>query len=136
MKRFALAALMAIVFSAHAQRGAEVEVKSAWARPTVEGQTSAGAFMRLTSKNGARIVGASSAVAGVVEIHEMKMVGNVMQMRPLDGLDLPPGSAVELRPGAHHLMLMDLKRPLKVGEKIKVELRLQTRDKSLVHAAG
>ncbi len=88
--------------------------------------------MRLTSKEGARVVGVSSAVAGVVEIHEMKMEGNVMRMRAIPGLDLPPGSTVELKPGAHHMMLMDLNRPLGVGEKIKVELRLETRDKRLV----
>ena len=128
MKQFAFAVLMAVSMSAHAQ----VEVESAWARPTVAGQMGTGAFMRLTSKDGARIIGASSAVAGVVEIHEMAMSGSVMQMRPLRGLDLPPGSTVELKPGGLHMMLMDLKRPLAVGEKIKVELRLETRDKKLV----
>lgn len=129
MKHFVFAAaLMAVSLAAQAQ----VEVQSAWARPTVAGQMGTGAFMRLTSKDGARIIGASSAVAGVVEIHEMAMNGNVMQMRPLKGLDLAPGSTVELKPGGQHMMLMDLKRPLAVGEKIKVELRLETRDKKLV----
>ncbi len=128
MKHFVFAALMAVSLAAQAQ----VEVLSAWARPTVEGQAGTGAFMRLTSKDGVRIIGASSAVAGVVEIHEMAMSGSVMQMRPLKGLDLPPGSTVELKPGGQHMMLMDLKRPLAVGEKIKVELRLETRDKKLV----
>lgn len=128
MKHFVFAALMAVSLAAQAQ----VEVQSAWARPTVAGQMGTGAFMRLTSKDGVRIIGASSAVAGVVEIHEMAMSGSVMQMRPLKGLDLAPGSTVELKPGGQHMMLMDLKRPLAVGEKIKVELRLETRDKKLV----
>ncbi len=132
MKRFAFTALVAISLAAHAQGGAQIDVQSAWARPTVAGQMGTGAFMRLTSKDGARVIGASSAVAGMVEIHEMKMDGNVMRMRPIAGLDLPPGSTVELTPGGHHMMLMDLKRPLAVGEKIKVELRLETRDKKLV----
>ena len=129
MKHFVFAAaLMAVSLAAQAQ----VKVESAWARPTVAGQMGTGAFMRLTSKDGVRIIGASSSVAGVVEIHEMAMSGSVMQMRPLKGLDLAPGSAVELKPGGQHMMLMDLKRPLAVGEKIKVELRLETRDKKLV----
>lgn len=128
MKHFMFAALMSVSLVAQAQ----VAVDSAWARPTVEGQVGTGAFMRLTSKDGVRIIGASSAVAGVVEIHEMAMSGSVMQMRPLKGLDLPPGATVELKPGGQHMMLMDLKRPLAVGEKIKVELRLETRDKKLV----
>ena len=132
MKRWAVAAVMAMALTAHAQRSVDVDVKSAWARPTVAGQMGTGAFMHLTSRDGARIVGASSDVAGVVEIHEMAMEGNVMRMRPIRSLDLPPGSTVELKPGGHHMMLMDLKRPLATGEKIKVELRLETRDKKLV----
>ncbi len=132
MKHFAFSALAALALAAHAQGGAPVDIQSAWARPTVTGQTGTGAFMRLTSKDGARVIGASSAVAGVVEIHEMKMDGNVMRMRAIAGLDLPPGSVVELRPGGYHMMLMDLKRPLAVGEKIKVELRLEMRNKKLV----
>ena len=132
MKRLAVTAVMALALAAHAQRSADIEVKSAWARPTVAGQMGTGAFMHLTSKEGARLLGASSDVAGVVEIHEMAMQGNVMQMRAIRSLDLPPGSTVELKPGGHHMMLMDLKRPLATGEKIKVELRLETRDRKLV----
>ena len=132
MKRLAVTAVMALALAAHAQRSADIEVKSAWARPTVAGQMGTGAFMHLTSKEGARLLGASSDVAGVVEIHEMAMQGNVMQMRAIRSLDLPPGSTIELKPGGHHMMLMDLKRPLATGEKIKVELRLETRDKKLV----
>ena len=124
----AAAALMTLAHPAHAQ----VDVEAAWARPTVAGQTGTGAFMRLKSKDGARVLGASSAVAGVVEIHEMAMSGNVMRMRPLPSLDLPAGSTVELKPGGNHIMLMDLKRPLTVGEKIKIELRLQGADGKLV----
>ena len=132
MKRLAVAAVMAMALAAHAQRSADIDVKSAWARPTVAGQMGTGAFMNLTSRDGARLLGASSDVAGVVEIHEMAMEGNVMRMRPIRSLDLPAGGTVELKPGGHHMMLMDLKRPLATGEKIKVELRLETRDKKLV----
>lgn len=132
MKQWAMAAVLALTLAAHAQRSADIDVKSAWARPTVAGQMGTGAFMQLTSRDGARLLGASSDVAGVVEIHEMAMEGNVMRMRPIRTLDLPAGGTVELKPGGHHMMLMDLKRPLAVGEKIKVELRLETRDKKLV----
>ena len=133
MQRLAIALLVAAISSAvYAQRSGEVEVKSAWARPTVAGQTGTGAFMQLTSRAGARVVGASSDVAGVVEIHEMVMDGGVMRMRPLRSLELPANAAVELKPGGQHMMLMDLKRPLVTGEKIKVDLRLETPDKKLV----
>jgi copper(I)-binding protein len=129
MKKLLVAMLLsAIVCGAQAQ----VDVTSAWVRPAVPGQSATGAFMTLTSKEGARLLGAASAVAGVVEIHEMAMEGNVMRMRAIRGLDLPAGRAVQLKPGGYHVMLMDLKRPLAVGEKVRVELRLETRDKRLV----
>jgi len=87
-----------------------VDVKDAWARATVPGQKATGAFMTLTAKDGAKLVGASSPVAGVSDVHEMKMDGNVMKMRAVSGgLDLPAGKAVELKPGGYHVMLMDLK---------------------------
>ena len=128
MIRFSVGGALAWAGASHAQ----VQVKDAWARPAVQGQTATGAFMSLTSSDGARLIGASSPVAGVVEIHEMVMDGNVMKMRAIPGLDLPPGRSVELKPGGYHVMLMDLKRPLKVGERVPVELRLETRDKRLV----
>jgi copper(I)-binding protein len=129
MRKLLVAMLLSTVAGA-AQ--AQVDVTSAWARPAVPGQSATGAFMTLTSKEGARLLGAASAVAGVVEIHEMAMEGNVMKMREVRGLDLPAGRAVQLKPGGYHVMLMDLKRPLAVGEKVRVELRLETRDKRLV----
>ena len=107
---------------------AQVEVSSAWARPAVPGQTGTGAFMTLMSKDGARLIGAASPVAGVVEIHEMAMDNNVMKMRAIPSLELPAGREVQLKPGGHHVMLLDLKQPLKVGDKVQVELRLETRD--------
>ncbi|MDO9196761.1 copper chaperone PCu(A)C [Rhodoferax sp.] len=90
-----------------------VEVKDAWVRTTVPGQKATGAFMKVTAKEGAKLVGASSPVAGVTEVHEMKMEGDVMKMRAVaGGLDLPAGKTVELKPGGYHVMLMDLKAPL------------------------
>ncbi len=111
---------------------AQVSVNGAWVRPTVPGQMGTGAFMTLTAKDGARLVGAASPVAGVVEIHEMKMEGTVMKMRAVDALDLPAGKAVELKPGGYHVMLLDLKQPLKAGGKIPLSLRIETSDRKLV----
>ncbi|MFN3567002.1 MAG: copper chaperone PCu(A)C [Burkholderiaceae bacterium] len=123
----ALLALAALVFSGAAN--AQVEASNVWARATVQGQMGSGAFMTLTAKEPVRLVGAASPVAGVVEIHEMAMQGNVMRMRAVEGLDLAAGKPVELKPGGHHVMLMDLKRTLKAGERIPVELRFETKDK-------
>lgn len=90
-----------------------VEVKDAWARTSVPGQKATGAFMKITAKDGAKLVAASSPAAGMAEVHEMKMDGDIMKMRAVTGgLDLPAGKTVELKPGGFHIMLMDLKAAL------------------------
>ncbi len=111
MKRFLIATLATLALgTASAQ---SIEVKDAWARATVAGQKATGAFMKLTAKNDTQLVGVSSAVAGVSEVHEMKMDAGVMKMRAVEGgLSLPAGKTVELKPGGYHVMLMDLKSPL------------------------
>jgi copper(I)-binding protein len=70
-------------------------------------------------------VGASSPVAGVVEIHEMAMDGNVMKMRAIPGLTLPAGQPVELKPGGFHVMLMDLKQALQPGQTVPITLVIE-----------
>lgn len=97
--------------AAHAQTAAPVAAEGAWARASVPGQKATGAFMRLTASEATRLVRAESPAAGVTEVHEMKMEGDVMKMRAVPALDLPAGKAVELKPGGYHVMLMDLKAP-------------------------
>ena len=104
---------------------AAVKVDSAWARATVQGQRGTGAFMNITASQGTRLVGVMSPVAGVAEVHEMKMDGDVMKMRAIPGLDLPAGKTVQLKPGSYHLMLMDLKRPLLKDSTVPVTLRFK-----------
>ena len=101
---------------------AQVTVADVWVRGTVAGQKATGAFMKLTSATDAILVGASSPVAAVVEIHEMAHEGGMMRMRAIGELKLPAGKAVELRPGGYHVMLMDLKQPLKEGDTVPVTL--------------
>jgi periplasmic copper chaperone A len=91
---------------------ADVAVNDAWVRTSVPGQKASGAFMTLTSKTDLQLVGASSPVAGIAEVHEMKMSGDMMQMRAVPSLDLPAGKAVALRAGGFHIMLLDLKTAL------------------------
>ena len=104
---------------------APVQADNAWVRATVVGQKATGAFMRLTASSASRLVRAESAAAGVTEIHEMKMEGDVMKMRAIAGLDLPAGQAVELQPGGYHVMLMDLKAPLAQGTQVPLTLVFQ-----------
>ena len=100
-----------------------ITVSGAWVRGTVQGQTATGAYMQLKSADGATVVGVESPAAGIVEIHEMRMDGNTMRMRGVEKLELPAGRAVELKPGGYHVMLMDLKAPLKKGETVPITLK-------------
>jgi hypothetical protein len=118
-------ALFAVAGTAAAQ---VVEVKDPWARATAPGQKAGGVFMQLKSPGGGALVAAESPAANVVEIHEMAMEGNVMRMRAIPKLDLPAGQTVELKPGGYHVMLIDLKAPLKKGDMVPVKLKVQGKD--------
>lgn len=122
--KFFVAGLSLALSSAclHAQT---VDVQNAWIRSTVAGQQGTGAFMTLTASEAVELVGAASPVAGVAEVHEMKMDGDVMRMRALPVLALPAGKAVELKPGSYHLMLMDLKQPLLKDTRVPLVLRFK-----------
>ena len=103
-----------------------VQVSDAWIRATVPGQTGSGAFMSLTSKTATRLVGVSTPVAGVAEVHEMKMQGDVMKMNAVaGGLELPAGKTVELKSGGYHVMLMDLKKTLAKDSIVPMTLRFR-----------
>ena len=120
-----ITAALTIVFAANAF-AQNVTVTDAWARATVPGQKATGAFMKITAKDNTKLVGVSSPVAGVAEIHEMKMDKDVMKMAALpSGLALPAGKAVELKPGGYHVMLMDLKAPLTKDSTVPLTLTLQ-----------
>lgn len=101
---------------------AQVMVKEPWIRGTIAQQTTTGAFMQLTAERDTRLVQASSPVASEVEIHEMRLEGDVMRMRRLDGIDLPAGKQVDLKPGGFHLMLTGLKAPFQEGGRVPVTL--------------
>lgn len=114
---------LALLLAGSALHAQTVEVTNAWVRATVPGQKATGAFMSLTAKDGARLVGASSPVAGLAEVHEMKMDGDIMRMRALPLLDLPAGKTVQLKPGGYHLMLTELKQPLPKAGTMPLTLR-------------
>lgn len=122
--RFFAATLACAAMGALAQN-APLQVTGAWARATVPGQGGSGAFMTLQPQQNLQLVGASSPVAGTVQIHEMKLEGNTMRMRAITALPLPAHQSVALTPGGNHIMLMDLKQVLTAGSTIPIELQLQ-----------
>ena len=109
-----------------AQAQAPVTAVGAWARASVQGQRSSGAFMTLTASEPVTLVGVATPVAGIADVHEMKMEGDVMRMRPVQALDLPANKPVQLAPGGYHLMLQELKAPLKADTTIPLTLTFRT----------
>lgn len=126
--RLALAlalAVPALSAAAHEYKLGSLDIVEPWARATPSTAQTGGGFLVITSKSTSpdRLITAKSPAADKVEIHEMKMDGNVMRMRELDmGLDIPPGATVELKPGGFHIMFMGLKAPFAKDAKIPVTL--------------
>ena len=128
MSRSIAFAVLAAVFVSGAALAEDYQVKTLrvsnpFARATPPGAKVAGAFMTIKNvgPDADRLVSVSSPAAGLVEIHEMAMEGGMMKMRALKGIDLKPGATVELQPGGYHVMLEDLKQPLKQGEQIPIK---------------
>jgi copper(I)-binding protein len=101
-------------------------VSAAWSRPTPPGAMGA-AYLVITNQGARpdRLVSASTPAARLVEIDETRNVVGVSQMRALEALEVPPGRSVRLEPGALHIMLMDLPRPLAAGAHFPLTLRFR-----------
>nr|CAA6830628.1 MAG: Copper metallochaperone, bacterial analog of Cox17 protein [uncultured Thiotrichaceae bacterium] len=103
-------------------------IDSPYTRTTPPGAPVAGGFMKITNngKESDTIIGGSVDFSEAVEIHEMPMIDGVMQMRQLeDGLEIPPGETVELKPGGFHVMFIKLKKQMIEGEKHKATLTFE-----------
>ena len=131
MTRFRTLACLAVALlwsgaaAAHGYKLGALEIGHPLARATPPTAPAGGGYLTITNTGATpdRLIAVKSAVAGAVQVHEMKMEGNVMRMRELDnGLAIPPGATVALAPGGLHLMMMGLKEPLKQGEKVPVTL--------------
>ena len=123
---FACAALTTQVAQA---APADVAVQEPWVRATVAQQKVTGAFMRLTSTADVQLVAVASPLADRVEIHEMKMDGEVMTMRAVPSLPLAAGKPVALAPGGYHLMLFGLRQQIKAGDKVPLTLTVEDAQK-------
>jgi copper(I)-binding protein len=132
LKLFASAALVTSLSIAPACaediKAGDLVISHAWSRATPNGAKIAGGYLTIENKGTApdKLIGGGGGVAGKVEVHEMAMNNGVMTMRPLDnGLAIEPGKTVKLAPGGYHLMMFDLKGPLKQGEKVPVTLEFE-----------
>ena len=122
------AAVIAAPARAQEVKAGDLVITQAWARATPSGAKIGGGYLTIENKGSTpdRLINGSADIAGKVEVHEMAMTNGVMKMRPLaDGLAIEPGKTVKLAPGGDHLMLFDLKGPLKQGDKVPVTLEFQ-----------
>lgn len=125
----AIAALVPNVASAHEAKAGDVTIEHPYAVPTPTGARTGGMYFRRLKNGGAsldRLTAASTPIARTIEFHRMQMDGDVMKMRALPAIDLPPGQELEVRHGGTlHLMLLDLKQPLKEGDRFPVTLTFE-----------
>jgi copper(I)-binding protein len=129
----ACATLAAYVATAPARadevKAGDIAISQAWSRATPKGAKTGGGYLTIENRGSApdRLIGGSTDVAGSVQVHEMSTTeGGVMKMRPVEnGLIIEPGKTVKLAPGGYHLMMMDLKQPLKRGDKVPVTLEFE-----------
>jgi copper(I)-binding protein len=125
--------LVSCLLAASPLRAAEVKagdlvITDAWSRATPGGAKVGGGFLTIENKGTTpdRLIGGAADVASKVQVHEMSVNSGVMTMRPLEkGLTIEPGKTVKLAPGGNHLMLMDLKSPLKQGDKLQITLEFE-----------
>ena len=114
------------------QNPANPSVSNVWVKTTIPGSTVSAAYMQIKSAVPMKLIKAESAVAGIVEIHDMKMKDGVMEMKALDALDVPVGKNIELKPGGTHVMLMNVKKPINKGDKVPLALTFAGADKKPV----
>ncbi|HAF00440.1 MAG TPA: hypothetical protein DCO68_00520 [Methylophilaceae bacterium] len=112
---------------------AEVNISDAWVRSTIPGQKVGAAYMTLTSPEDSKLFYVETAQAGSVEIHSMTMNNGVMKMRMLDELPLKAKQPEKLAPGGFHLMLFELKTPLKAGEQVTFTLCFKDKNNKITH---
>ncbi len=130
--KFAMVTLVVLGFVsasiAHEFRLGDIEIGHPYARAMLPGAKVGGGYLKLTNEGDVddRLIGATSDRAGSVQLHEMKIENDVMIMRELgDGIVVPTGQTVELKPGGYHVMFMDVKEPFKEGETIKAKLTFE-----------
>lgn len=130
LARLALLALAPLAgpAAAHSARVGALRIAHPHAPPTPGGVQVGAVYFKALHNEGReadQLLGASTPVAAAVEIHRMELDGDRMRMRRVESLALPAGTRLSLRPGepGHHLMLLGLKRPLQVGDKLPLTLR-------------
>ena len=120
-----LAALLLLIAGTPAY--AQVLIEKPWARATVPAARVGGAYLTVRNQSAVadRLTGAASPVAARVEFHVHIADGEIMRMRQVQALEVPPNGSLELKPGAAHLMFVDIRQPFKEGDVVPVTLTFE-----------
>lgn len=125
---YAVSALLLVTAASAFAQSSSIHVEQSWARATPGGATTGAVYMTISNKSDVadRLTAMSSELADKAQIHEMKVVNGVMEMREVAaGLPLPAGASVALKPGGYHIMLIGLKHPLKAGDTVPLTLTFE-----------
>jgi copper(I)-binding protein len=123
-----LLTMVASTAFAHEYKLGSLVINHPWSRATPKGATVAGGYLKITNTGTTadRFVAGSSNAGKRFEIHEMSLNGGVMKMRELkEGVEIPPGATVEFKPGAYHVMFVDIAKPFAKGDKVKASLTFE-----------
>lgn len=133
----AAALLVSFSHNTYAEQLGNLHIDRAYARATMPGQTSGGAYVTIENKgkDADKLISVSSPAAKSAEIHTMAMDGNVMRMREVPHIDITPGSKITMKPGdGYHIMLIGIKQPLKAGDKVPLTLMFEKSGKVEIEA--
>lgn len=123
-----LLAMLVFAGTSHAQTDAP-KISNAWVKSTLPGTTVSAAYMQIQSSRAMKLVKVDAPVAGLVELHNMSMKDGVMEMKAMDAVEVPAGKPVTLKPGGMHVMMMNVKQPIKPGDKVALTLTFEGADK-------
>ncbi|ODA65998.1 hypothetical protein A7A08_03142 [Methyloligella halotolerans] len=126
---FVALSLIAVVpaAQAHDYTAGDLKIDRPWSRATPGGAEVGAGYLKIENKGeeADRLTGGSTPIADALEIHSMTMEGDMMKMRKLDGLDIPAGGSVALKPGGNHIMFIGLKEPIEKGKPFTATLTFE-----------
>lgn len=127
MKTWSVPVLLAFyvgIASPHSHEKGDIQVRHPWSRATPPGAKVAVGYMEIRNrgKQPDKLLSATTTLAQRVEMHVTERDADVMKMRQVKAFEIPARERYELRPGGSHLMLVDIVRPLKKGERVAMRL--------------
>ncbi len=123
-----LSAILVLTGCAQQSTGPQIKIEDAWARPSAGADVNGAIYFRIVNdgKETDKLISADTPSAQAAEVHESMADNNgVMSMKPRENVEVPAGEEVEFKPGGLHIMLVNLKQPLTVGDEVQLTLHFE-----------